>query len=112
MVSLTVSPIFIFFGFILMKFPPEKINGVYGYRTPMAMKNKDTWDVAQKLGGYSLIIFGITNAFFGLLANSFSGGANTEKYQLLFLVVGSVIMLIIDEMHLRKIFNKDGSRKI
>jgi uncharacterized membrane protein len=31
--------------------PPRKINKIYGYRTNMSMKNKDTWDYAHRFYG-------------------------------------------------------------
>ena len=30
---------------IFMKKAPKEINSVFGYRTSMSMKNKDTWDL-------------------------------------------------------------------
>lgn len=30
-------------------FPPRDINALYGYRTPLAMKNQANWDYAQSL---------------------------------------------------------------
>lgn len=112
MVCLTVSVIFIFFGFILMKFPPGSINSIYGYRTPLSMKNQDTWNIAQQYGGFSLIIFGIINAILGGWSFIQPMNINNETFQILFLVIGAFIMIFIDELRLRKIFNKDGSRKI
>lgn len=106
-----VSVVFIFCGFILMKFPPERINGVYGYRTPFAMKNQETWDSAQQYGGFSMIIFGIINGFFGAWSYLQPMNVNNQNAQLLFLVIGSVLMIVIDEVHLRKLFNRDGTRK-
>ena len=35
-------------AFITMKFPPKKINGIYGYRTSRSMKSQDNWDIAQR----------------------------------------------------------------
>lgn len=113
MVFLIVGITFSTTGFILKKFPPESINGAYGYRTPMSMKNKDTWDEAQKYGGHSMIILGIISciiaAYAYLVPNSI---INNMSIQLLFLLIGSVGMIVIDEVHLRKLFNKDGSRKL
>ena len=40
--------IMIGFGWSFIKKPPKDINGSYGYRTPMSMKNQDTWDFAQQ----------------------------------------------------------------
>ena len=36
------------FGRYFMKKAPKEINSVFGYRTSMSMKNKDTWEFAHK----------------------------------------------------------------
>ena len=35
-------------AFVTMKFPPKKINGIYGYRTSRSMKSQENWDIAQR----------------------------------------------------------------
>lgn len=112
MISLISGFPFIFFGFILKKYPPENINGSYGYRSSIAMKNKDAWNVAQKLGGKSMMILGFINVVFGTFALIIPLKINNEFIQLLFLILGSAVMIIFDELTLRKIFYKDGRRKI
>ncbi|MFL0251063.1 SdpI family protein [Clostridium neuense] len=111
MVSLIVGAAFIICGFILMKFPPKSINDIYGYRTSLSMKNQDTWDTAQKYGGYSMIMLGIANGIFGIWAAIQPLTVNGLAAQMIFLVIGAIVMLVADEKHLSKIFNKDGSRK-
>ncbi|WP_308780621.1 SdpI family protein [uncultured Clostridium sp.] len=111
MVLLLTGFIFAFCGFLLYKFPPGSINGVMGYRTPMAMKNKDTWDEAQRFGGLSMIILGFINLLLGIIFYFVKGFLLNETFQLMFMLIGTLFMLLIDEKHLRKIFNKDGSRK-
>ena len=39
------------FGRYFMKNTPKEINAVFGYRTSMSMKNKDTWEFAHKYCG-------------------------------------------------------------
>lgn len=39
------------FGRYFMKKAPKEINSVFGYRTSMSMKNKDTWEFAHKMIG-------------------------------------------------------------
>ena len=39
------------FGKHFMRKAPKEINEVFGYRTPMSMKNKDTWEFAHKYCG-------------------------------------------------------------
>ena len=41
-------------GWFLKKFPPKKINHLYGYRTQRSMKNQATWEAANT---YSSLVF-------------------------------------------------------
>ncbi|MGX7108662.1 SdpI family protein [Facklamia miroungae] len=38
---------------------PNKINSLYGYRTKMSMKNKETWQFAHQHSGNVWIKFGL-----------------------------------------------------
>lgn len=49
--NLLIPFVMIIFGRIMFKHPPKKINGIYGYRTSMSMKNMDTWHFAQEFCG-------------------------------------------------------------
>ncbi len=40
--------IMLFFGVKFRKHGPKNINGIYGYRTSMSMKNKETWEFANQ----------------------------------------------------------------
>lgn len=42
-------------SFIFVKFPPKKINGIYGYRTLSSMKDQASWDVAQKVSALYML---------------------------------------------------------
>nr|WP_270302951.1 SdpI family protein [Baileyella intestinalis] len=39
------------FGKYFMKGGPKQINGMFGYRTPRSMKNKETWRFAHQYSG-------------------------------------------------------------
>ena len=43
--------IMIVMGRYFMKKSPKEINYIFGYRTNMSMKNKDTWDFSHKYFG-------------------------------------------------------------
>ena len=43
------------FGRYFMKKAPKEINSVFGYRTSMSMKNKDTWEFAHKYCGNGMM---------------------------------------------------------
>ena len=49
--NLLIPVTMIGFGRLFMYKAPGAINVVYGYRTPMSMKNQDTWDFAHKFAG-------------------------------------------------------------
>ena len=49
--NIIIPTIMIIFGRVMWKNPPKKINGIYGYRTTMSMKNMDTWNFAHESAG-------------------------------------------------------------
>ena len=53
-------------GGILLKYPPKKINGLYGYRTRNSMKNQERWDFAQKHSAGELIRTGLVMVLIGI----------------------------------------------
>ncbi len=68
---LLVGSIFILTGFISYKFPPKKINNLYGYRTTNSRKSQERWDFAQKYSailmiycGLFLLVISISGLFF------------------------------------------------
>lgn len=51
MCNAIIPAMMIIFGRVMWKRPPKKINGIYGYRTSMSMKNMDTWRFAHEFSG-------------------------------------------------------------
>jgi uncharacterized membrane protein len=51
--------IFVIMGFIQKRFPPKRINSLYGYRMPSAMKNQETWDEANSFSARYMIRLGL-----------------------------------------------------
>lgn len=49
--NLLLPAIMIISGGYFMKKAPKEINYIFGYRTNMSMKNKDTWEFAHKYMG-------------------------------------------------------------
>lgn len=53
------------FGRLFLSAAPKEINFVYGYRTPMSMKNRNTWEFAHKYCGkiwyrWGLVLFPVS----------------------------------------------------
>jgi uncharacterized membrane protein len=51
--------VFIITGFIILKYPPRKINMIYGYRSGSSMKSQERWDYAQKFSSKEMMRTGI-----------------------------------------------------
>jgi len=47
-VPIVCGSIFLILGFVLYKFPPKRINILYGYRTKSSMRDQESWDFAQR----------------------------------------------------------------
>ena len=64
-VALLTGIIFMFAGLMMMKYPPKKINDLYGYRMPSVMKSQERWDFAQKFSAVKsfqlgVVLFGVS----------------------------------------------------
>ncbi|MBP6557307.1 MAG: SdpI family protein [Flavobacterium sp.] len=51
--------IFAVTALITLKFPPKKINYLYGYRTRASMKNQQVWDFSQRFSGIKMFQCGL-----------------------------------------------------
>ena len=95
---------------------PKEINGVFGYRTTMSMKNRETWEFAHnycgklwRFSGLVMLPVSIASMFFVLgkesdVIGKFGGAV--LAVQLAFLLLS----IIPTEKALRKNFDKNGNR--
>ena len=54
-----VGFVFAVAAFITLKFPPKKINSIYGYRTSRSMKSQENWDLAQRFSSQLMLKQGL-----------------------------------------------------
>ena len=100
--------ILVTFGFIMLKFPPKKINSLYGYKTSSSMKSKERWDFAQKFSSKEMIKLGILLAISGLIGLIYHPKGITAMIIGLGLIISVVVILIIKvESAIKKKFNTD-----
>ena len=105
------------FGRYFLKQAPGAINWVFGYRTEMSMKNKDTWEFAHNyIGklwyriGLILLPVSVISMLFVLGKNEDivgNLGATLTMLQLVFLIVP----IFPTERALKKTFDKNGNRR-
>lgn len=102
--------IFIATGLIMKKFPPKKINSLYGYRTPSSMKSQERWDFAQIYGAKELMKTGVVLCLFSLVVviihRFFPLGESLSTGILIFALLLAIIFLLLHvESALKKRFD-------
>ena len=115
--GLLFSVVMILFGTMVMKSAPKKINYIFGYRTDMSMKNRNTWEFAHKYIGKLWFHFGLLLIPITVIPMLFVIGKTENIVGTVGLIVGFIntIVLIVPifftEKALNKAFDKDGKRK-
>ena len=114
MIGLPVGIVLIAVSFILNGSLSQKPNMLMGYRTPMSMKNIETWKVAQNFSGQLSLKLGILSCVIGLIFIFFT---HEFKETFFFWIDFSISMcltfsiIILTERHLKEIFNNNGELK-
>ncbi|QTD36613.1 SdpI family protein [Polaribacter batillariae] len=107
---LTTNGLLFLISIIFWKFPPKKINAIYGYRTAKAMQNQKIWDFANSVFNKNLLIYSGISFLAGLV---FATYATKEiSWQPMVLVLLSILVSIIKtERALNDNFTDEGKFK-
>lgn len=114
--SLFVPIVMVIFGKSFLKAAPKDINGIYGYRTAMSMKNRDTWEFAHKYCGKVWFYAGLVLLPLNFIPLLFVIGKGTDligAVGTVFCLIDTAVMLlsiIPTEKALKKNFDSDGNR--
>ncbi len=105
------------FGKLFLKQAPGEINAVFGYRTTMSMKNKDTWEFAHNYCGKLWYRCGLFLLPLSVIPLLFVIGKNEDIVG----TIGGIICMVQlvallapifpTEAALKKNFDKDGNRR-
>jgi uncharacterized membrane protein len=88
--------IFTITALILFRFPPKKINWLYGYRTIKSMKSQDAWDFAQHYSSRLMLFSGLILLIIACCALLFPPyNETTEVILSLILVFAAAFGLVI-----------------
>ncbi|WP_417200309.1 SdpI family protein [Bizionia sp.] len=87
--------IFVVVGIIMYKFPPKKINGIYGYRTSNSMKSQERWDFAQIYSAKQMMKYGGLLSLSGIIGLLFQPSENISTGLGLGLMISMVVLLLI-----------------
>jgi uncharacterized membrane protein len=107
---LTTNGVLFVISVLFWKFPPKKINRLYGYRTYKAMLNQQIWDFANSTFNQTFLMYSGFSFLSGLLLASFS--AKELSWEPMVLVMLSIIVSIIKtERALNDTFTEEGKKK-
>ena len=115
--ELLIPLIMIIFGKYFSKQAPKEINYLFGYRTSMSMKNKDTWEFAHKYCGKLWLKIGSIMFVVSFIIMFFVIGKSEQVIGTWggTLIVAQMVVLVASifptERALRKNFDKYGNRK-
>jgi len=115
--GLLVPLTLVFAGLMQWKYCPKEINRLYGYRTRRAMTNTDTWIFAHEHSGKLMFKMGLIMVLPSVLVYIPFCASPEAVVEIVCVVlcclqlVTLVIPIISTEVALRRVFNKDGSRK-
>ena len=105
------------FGRYFLKQAPGAINWVFGYRTEMSMKNKDTWEFAHNYIGKLWYRIGLFLVPLSVIPMLFVLGKDKDTVGNLGAAISmlQVVFLIVPifptERALKKTFDKKGNRR-
>lgn len=116
--NLLVPLVILGFGKVFIKHPPKDINGVYGYRSSMSMKNQETWDFAHHYCGRLWIKIGWIILIISIIPMMFVIGKADNIIGIMSLIICGIQLVVLigtiisTEKALNKNFHKDGTKKI
>jgi len=116
-VVLVMSATMIGFGLYFAVAGPRKINFVFGYRSPMSMKNLDTWKFGNIYAGKYMWRTGcilLAGSLAALFALKSSDEAVIRTVGIVIIIVHAVMIfgtIFLTETALRKNFDHQGNRK-
>ena len=101
----------------MWKHCPQKINGVYGYRTSRSMKNMDTWKFAHEYCGklwwklgWLVLIFSIFLQIPFYRSSEETVGIVSSAICVIQLMI-LILSIVPTEIALKKTFRDDGTRR-
>ena len=115
--DLLIPCIMIVFGMLFLRGVPRQINGFFGYRSGMSMKNQETWDFAHRYCGRLWVRSGWMLLPLSVIPLLFVLGRGKETIAVIGLVVCLVQMVPLigsvfrTETALEKAFDQSGRPK-
>ncbi|AEB76469.1 SdpI family protein [Clostridium botulinum] len=108
----SVGIILVIAGLILKLVSTQK-NGLVGYRTTFSMKNDDTWKEANEFASILMMFYGVVSIILASIITVLNKDNMNISLKLSSIVSFMMMIACIfsTEIHLRRMFHKNGKRK-
>ncbi|GKU25097.1 SdpI family protein [Clostridium folliculivorans] len=95
--------------FLILRFVKQKQITGFGYKSKLSMQNLTTWNEGNRYVSNFIIVGSLLSIILGLILNY----SNASNIAIAFYINIAVMLIasLFTELHLRKLFNKDGSAK-
>ena len=106
----TTNGLLFIISILFFKFPPKKINSIYGYKTPKAMLNQQIWDFANSTFNRSLLIYAGISFIASLVFVEFLKAELTWQ-PMAFVFLSIIVSIVKTEKGLNDNFTDEGKKK-
>lgn len=105
----TTNGLLFLISILFWKFPPKKINSLYGYKTPKAMLNQDIWNFANSVFNKNLLIYAGISFLAGLVFVLFLKAELTWQ-PMAFVFLSIIASFLKTEKSINETFTEEGKR--
>jgi len=87
--------ILVFVAMLFYIFPPKRMNYLYGYRMPSAMKSPERWQFAQRYSAIAMLKCGILLAAISVLGLFYSYSEKVDRIAAFAIIFIAVVLLFV-----------------
>ena len=115
-VAILCPMLMIVMGLLFRNAAPKKINYIFGYRSTMSMKNRDTWEFAHRYIGRLSLFLGLLLLVPSAVPMLFLIGRSEELIATVSLIIAVVGLAVLfasifqTERALKKTYDSNGKR--
>ena len=109
-VHLLIGPLMLLISYIFAKYPPKKINDLYGYRTNRSMRNQDCWDFANRYSIRLMWKISLLTCLVQAIGVIFLDEGLALLTATIVLVTTLIYSVYLTEKALKNTFDKEGNR--
>ena len=104
------GPFILLLSYVIAKYPPKKINHLYGYRTKRSMRNQETWDFANRHSTHLMWKVALLTCTVQAVSILIINEETALLIGAIFLVITLVYSIFLTEKALKNTFDKEGNR--